>query len=65
VGKAGKLKGSKINLLVDKNGLPVNVSVTAAGRDDRYAGFTLYHKTLKSSVTKAMMHHGIARKREN
>jgi transposase len=43
VGKSGKLKGSKIHLLVDKNGLPVNVSVTAAGRDDRYAGFTLLY----------------------
>jgi transposase len=50
VGKAGKLKGSKISLLVDEKGYPADVKIHPAGRDDRYACQSLIYSIPKGSL---------------
>jgi IS5 family transposase len=37
ISRAGKIKGSKISLVVDEGGLPEAINLDAAGRNDRYA----------------------------
>ena len=37
ISRAGKIKGSKISLVVDESGLPEAINLDAAGRNDRYA----------------------------
>ena len=53
ISRAGKIKGSKITLLVDKSGLPVNLNLTEAGRHDLYAQYSITHCMPKDSTMTA------------
>jgi len=53
ISRAGKIKGSKVSLVVDETGLPDDVDVDKAGRDDRHACRSILKRVPKGSYVAA------------
>ena len=53
ISRAGKIKGSKISLVSDENGLPVNLRVSPAGQHDLYACGSIHYCIPRNAVLTA------------